>query len=209
MNHQPSPDVVLIVDDEVLVRDLLNRIAKTISFVTTMMAGGAEEALAMVEKTPPALIISDLEMPGKSGLWLLEQLRKRHVAVPFVVFSGALDEDNEAMLIRVGANRIVRKPAAAIAIRNMITDLLSKDIRFELVARADSEVYLAGTFNNWNPRQYRMSDETHMGIFSTTLHLPRGRYEYKFIVDGQWQTDPKNHAWIPNGMSSTNNILDV
>lgn len=47
------------------------------------------------------------------------------------------------------------------------------------------EVFVAGTFNEWNPRSYPLK-RTGDGHWVGTLDLPPGRYEYKFVIDGQW-----------------------
>lgn len=51
-------------------------------------------------------------------------------------------------------------------------------------------VYLAGNFNNWHDKELRMK-QTSNG-WELPLTLAAGNYEYKFIVDGEWITDPYN-----------------
>jgi len=50
-------------------------------------------------------------------------------------------------------------------------------------------VFLAGTFNGWDPRAHPMR-KTGAGDWVRTLNLPSGRYEYKFVIDGQWCCEP-------------------
>ena len=52
-------------------------------------------------------------------------------------------------------------------------------------------VYLAGSFNDWNPTAHKMDGPDAQGRFSTRLKLKKGTYEYKFVLDdGQdWETD--------------------
>ncbi len=45
------------------------------------------------------------------------------------------------------------------------------------------EVFLTGSFNNWNPAELSMKRSSD-GQWSFVLHLPPGRYKYKFVVDG-------------------------
>ena len=52
------------------------------------------------------------------------------------------------------------------------------------------EVYLSGSFNAWQERDLRMK-KTSKG-WQVTCYFGPGNYEYKFIVDGHWITDPKN-----------------
>lgn len=46
-------------------------------------------------------------------------------------------------------------------------------------------VFVAGTFNKWNPTSHPLK-RTGDGHWVLTLDLPPGRYEYKFVVDGEW-----------------------
>lgn len=51
------------------------------------------------------------------------------------------------------------------------------------------EVFVAGTFNNWDPRSHPLT-RTGDGNWVRTLDLPAGRYEYKFVIDGEWCCEP-------------------
>jgi alpha-amylase len=69
-------------------------------------------------------------------------------------------------------------------------------------------VHLAGDFNDWDIAAAPMSDEDGNGIWTVTLPLPRGRWEYKFVVDGgTWVTDP--HAHDVNYQNFNNGVVYV
>ena len=52
---------------------------------------------------------------------------------------------------------------------------------------------LAGTFNGWRPTGHAMQGPDAEGCYTTTISLPAGRHEYKFVVDGtKWLPDPGN-----------------
>jgi 1,4-alpha-glucan branching enzyme len=58
------------------------------------------------------------------------------------------------------------------------------------VAAPDAhEVYVAGSFNKWEPTATRMV-RNGAGPWRAELDLPPGRYEYKFVIDGQWCCEP-------------------
>jgi 1,4-alpha-glucan branching enzyme len=69
------------------------------------------------------------------------------------------------------------------------------------------EVYIAGDFNEWNPKSHRMLKRE--GIFQRKLKLTPGTHEYKFIVDGEWQTDPTATEQRPNDFGSMNSVIHV
>ena len=89
------------------------------------------------------------------------------------------------------------------------TSQKAEGVVFTLAAPAESEVFVAGTFNEWSPHADRLSNKGGGGVFSKTLRIPRGRHEYKFIVNGQWCNDPKNLACVSNAFGSMNNVLVV
>jgi 5'-AMP-activated protein kinase regulatory beta subunit len=69
-------------------------------------------------------------------------------------------------------------------------------------------VAVLGDFNNWHESSHRMKRDE-KGRWQKIMILPPGDYEYKFIVDGQWQTDPHNPHKCANSFGSFNNILRV
>ena len=68
-------------------------------------------------------------------------------------------------------------------------------------------VCVAATFNNWNPAKTAMEKEG--TNWKATVSLPSGRYEYKFVVDGQWMSDPGAKESVRNDFGGTNSILVV
>ncbi len=71
-------------------------------------------------------------------------------------------------------------------------------------AEAES-VIVTGSFNGWNRWDYRMVFRDGQWIFP--MHLQAGRYSYKFIVDGNWITDPDNPLWEKNEFGEENSVL--
>jgi len=84
-----------------------------------------------------------------------------------------------------------------------------RQVAFQLCAEPGSAVYVAGTFNDWNPQEIRLEDSDSQGLYRTSLRLPKGRHEYKFIVNGQWCVDPECPASIPSPLGSVNSVIDV
>ena len=82
-----------------------------------------------------------------------------------------------------------------------------KRVRFQFHAPPDAEVFVAGTFSNWNPR--KLSKDAGNGTHSVSLIVPLGKHEYKFIVNGRWLEDPRSLQKTPNAYGSTNSVLHV
>ena len=84
--------------------------------------------------------------------------------------------------------------------------------RVVLTVQADpgSTVYLAGSFNNWDPQGLRMVDKDGNGLYSVSVTLAPGIYEYKFVINGVWTLDPDpDRDWTQNGLGTLNSVLRV
>jgi 1,4-alpha-glucan branching enzyme len=91
----------------------------------------------------------------------------------------------------------------------MATSLTKKRrITFKLTAPEAQKVSLMGEFNNWDPKTHVMKKDR-KGVWSTTILIAPGRYEYKFFVDGEWWNDPHNDQTVLNAFGSINNFLTM
>jgi chromosome partitioning protein len=75
--------------------------------------------------------------------------------------------------------------------------VLSGDgVVFSIEAPLAERVQLAGDFNGWRPDTLELQRVG--GVWKTSLKLEPGRYRYRFVVDGHWQSDPLNQAIEPS-----------
>jgi 1,4-alpha-glucan branching enzyme len=81
-------------------------------------------------------------------------------------------------------------------------------VTFSLEAADVQKVILGGDFNNWNAKAHPMTKDK-SGLWKKTLVLPPGRYEYKFLADGEWRNDPKNEQTCPNIFGTQNNVVII
>ncbi len=83
-------------------------------------------------------------------------------------------------------------------------------ICFRLNAPDAEEVYLTGTFNYWNPGGIPLYPaKGKPGVWEVTLPLAPGNYEYRYIIDGRWVTDPSHQQTDVNDMGVENSLLEV
>lgn len=68
-----------------------------------------------------------------------------------------------------------------------------------------NEVLLAGDFNDWTPEPMAKRDS----CFHAAVKLDPGVYQYKFVVDGQWQMDPCASGKAQNAFGTANSVLLV
>jgi len=71
-------------------------------------------------------------------------------------------------------------------------------------------VAIAGDFNNWDPQANILEDPEGDGIWTGTLKLEPGRYEYMFVMDGEkWFPDPNALRYVKDGFGNKNAILEI
>ena len=69
-------------------------------------------------------------------------------------------------------------------------------------------VAVAGTFNDWDPSRNPMRKDG-TGTWKATLTLPPGTHEYRFVVDGDWISDPTATETVDNPFGQTNSVIRV
>ncbi len=87
--------------------------------------------------------------------------------------------------------------------------LRSVEFRYTPVISGVGNVFLAGSFNDWSDAKTRMTDADGDGTYTVSLLLAKGSYQYKFVVDGQWQQDPNNPEGADDGFGGQNSVLRV
>ena len=106
---QPTcDDFVLIVDDSQTQRSHMAAVLNEDGF-RTATAADAETAIKQINERLPTVVITDLEMPGMSGLQLVQTLRGTHPSLPVVLTTSRGSEDVAAEALRIGAASYVPK----------------------------------------------------------------------------------------------------
>ncbi len=102
---------ILVVEDETAVRDNVLRFLELEGYLAT----GAEDGpsgVAAALRSPPDLVLCDLNMPGMDGFGVLAQLRAdpRTAGVPFVFLTASAEIEDAKTGYRLGADEYVTKP---------------------------------------------------------------------------------------------------
>jgi CheY-like chemotaxis protein/anti-sigma regulatory factor (Ser/Thr protein kinase) len=100
---------VLLVDDSATDLRLVCAVLRKRTALTLTLARSGEEALAAVERETPDILVTDLLMPGMTGMDLLAQVRERYPHLPVVMMTGHGSEDVTAEALRRGAASYVPK----------------------------------------------------------------------------------------------------
>jgi putative nucleotidyltransferase with HDIG domain len=107
----PTPDRILVVDDEEPIREIVSSMLTAGGKYNCMQAGSGEEALALLESGEQfALMLSDLMMTGMDGLALLERAKERTPDMPVIMVTAVHDISVALAAIRNGAYDYLLKP---------------------------------------------------------------------------------------------------
>lgn len=116
---------VLVVDDEVSIREVLAEGLEVYGY-DTAAAGNAEEAFSRVRAGGVNLVLSDIDMPGHSGIELLKWIKGFDSDVDVIIVTGVVDVDTAIRSIRDGASDYVTKPFNLEEVRIVIERTLEK-----------------------------------------------------------------------------------
>ncbi|MBU2541666.1 MAG: isoamylase early set domain-containing protein [Candidatus Omnitrophica bacterium] len=79
---------------------------------------------------------------------------------------------------------------------------------FMLEAQQASKVSLAGDFNKWDEKKILLK-KSKDNIWKKEVVLKPGRYEYKFVVDGNWMADPNNSNKSLSAIGTENSVIEI
>ena len=85
----------------------------------------------------------------------------------------------------------------------------AKSVTFTVHADKGKAVYLAGVFNQWSLTAKKMAYKAKSGIYTATVKLAAGTYQYKFVIDGTWCADPENANAVANDQGTFNSVITV
>ena len=119
---------VLAVDDDADARELTVRLLRETGAVVTT-AGSAPEALAMLSKTLPDVLVSDISMPGTDGYQFIGQVRACHGAVPAIAVSAFSRADDRLRSMESGFDLHLAKPVDPAALAAAIRSLAAREPR--------------------------------------------------------------------------------
>jgi DNA-binding NarL/FixJ family response regulator len=112
---------IVVVDDHPIVRQgLVAALDDEADFEVVGAAGSAEEAVALVERQRPEVILLDLELPGMSGVEAIPKLRDASPASRILVFTAYDTDERVLSAVRAGAGGYLLKGAAVVEIASAV-----------------------------------------------------------------------------------------
>ncbi len=117
----PHRGVVLVVDDDDMVRRLVRTVLQADGY-EVLEASGGDQALELLERAEPAVVVLDVRMPGIDGVETCRRLD--HERVKVVMLTAGDDPGVEAECRRAGADAFLTKPFSSLHLLDVIDDLV-------------------------------------------------------------------------------------
>ncbi len=171
----PTPHI-LVVGDEPLVCQQLDRLY-THSGHKVTIAPSAEEALERLEKGDIDLVVTDIRLPGLSGVELTKRIQETSPDVPVIVITGYADVETAVEVLKLGASDYVVKPFSAAAIQNstrMVLERVKDLIEIRHLKRSLKDRGEFGGMLSKNPEIHRVFEIIRMVSSTDTTVLVEG-----------------------------------
>ncbi len=126
---------ILIVDDDPVIQNLIKSMLAKDGYKNIKIAGSGEEALKMIKKTPPDLVVLDIQLPGMKGYDVSQKMRanKNTAHIPILMMTGEI----------LDADKALEK-----SFRSGVTDFITKPIkRIEFTARVKAALTIKRNYN--------------------------------------------------------------
>jgi CheY-like chemotaxis protein len=125
-----APKIVLVVDDEPAVRWLLQQgLPPHLPEFAIATASNGQEAIDYLSSKPVEVVVTDITMPVKDGFELLAYVRNHHPNLPVVVLASAAPESIVERAPRLGAMRVLKKPAPPDLVARHVLEARSETAR--------------------------------------------------------------------------------
>lgn len=128
-----SPVRILVAEDDDAMRAMLVRTLARAGYTVVEVEDGFElgDYVAMMQGqggtlAPPDLIVSDVRMPGRSGLEALKRLREQGIACPVLLLSAFADDETHAEALRLGARQLLDKPVDLDVLKAAVRDAVAR-----------------------------------------------------------------------------------
>lgn len=108
--EEKGEKIIMLADDEVMLRDLLGELLETAGFNVVKVSSGTETLKILTEEMKVDLLIIDYNMPEMNGLECIEQVRKLGYNMPVILSTGSLSVEANIDLKKYGVTKLISKP---------------------------------------------------------------------------------------------------
>ena len=184
---------ILVVDDEKNARDNLREIIEDIMGQTMTEADCAKTAVDLIRNQAFDLILTDLRMPGESGMTVLEEARKVCPETPVIIMTAFGSADEAGAALQKGAYDFLSKPLRAGTVEEKISETLrledekeTKDAFSRIIGNSEALKETIKTARQAAPTDATILIEgesgTGKGLLAECIHEASPRRKGKFVV---------------------------
>lgn len=116
--------IILIVDDDEALREALRKILEDDGYGIIVAASG-EQAIEILREHPVDLMLTDIRMPGMSGLDLLKKVREIHSTLGVIILTGYGEIESYIEAMHFGALEYLSKPFKANELKFIVNKILN------------------------------------------------------------------------------------
>lgn len=186
------PVQIALIDDDEAVLDSLGLYFRAQKIAAAGFSTARDFLAALREEKQFDCIVSDVRMPGMSGLDLVRELKHRKIATPIVLITGHGDVDMAVAAIKVGAANFIEKPFDEGRLLASVRDAIE-----ETQQRADSEQQkdLPGKFASLTARQRQVMELAVAGLSNKEIGAQ---------LDISPKTVENHRAWVMERIGARN-----
>jgi len=162
---------VFVIDDQEAVRSALGEMLRVFGYNVETYES-ADAFLQAISGTRPGCIVSDVRMPGMSGIDLVRELAQRKITLPVVLISGHADIAMAVSAIKAGAEDFIEKPVDDALLLAAINRCLARI--FDDMSREQSLEEMRNRFGRLTPREIEVMDLVVEGFTSQAIALKLG-----------------------------------
>jgi len=138
MNTTARRETILVVDDDITALTLYETILRQAGYDAIEVSSDGREAIARLKETSISLVLLDINMPGRSGIEVLEDIVADHPNLPVIMITGEEDLRTVVRCMKIGAYDYLVKPPEPTRLATAVSHALEwRDLNSELSALAD------------------------------------------------------------------------
>ena len=169
---------ILIADDHAVVRrGLKDILADALPGTNFSEAGNGDEVLSHLEKSPTALLVLDINMPGRSGVDVLRDVKHTYPRLPVIILSVHSEDQYAVRCLRAGASAYINKDSApeelAIATKKILSGgrYISASLAEKLISNLDVSVKTISSYRARIMEKMQMKSNAELTRYAMTHSL--------------------------------------
>lgn len=186
-----SVGTVFVVDDDVQVRTSIKQLATSVGLAVKLF-DSADAFLADCDPSDPGCLVTDVRMPGMSGLELQQALRNMEITLPVIIMTGYAEVPMTVQAFKEGAFDFVQKPFSPQSLLESIQRAIDKDVAQR--TRREQLSGIASRIKGLSPRESEVMRmlvdgkttkkiSTSLSVSLTTVDFHRNNILDKMCVD--------------------------